>query len=440
MLGTLDPQHKEATIVGAGISGMLLAEKLDREGWRVTLLEAAPRAGGLIETKRTEQGIAEAAAHSLLATPAVTELCSRLGVRLAPVRPHSRARFIWRKGRLRKMPLTIGEMLRAFARAYFVLADSKTDPAKLTLEQWGLRHLGRAVTRYLLTPFVRGIYGCQPEELGVAQAFPSLVVPRGHSLLSKALGAWVRRLFGRGDPKKPRSRMVAPIGGMGALAQALEARLRERLGDRFRTGHRIDRLPSDARNLILCVPTREAARLLADQDAASSRALAQVRYSPLVSITAFVDRLAFLRAPCGVGVLLPEGTSRRSLGVLFNSSAFPGRVTDEEKWVSLTVMMGGSSRPDQVDATITSDEELRSQMRADLEAFFGLAPGARIESVIHRWPRAVPQYNEILQRAWDAARAGWCSKPGRALFGNYTGQVSVRGMIETVAALSTRDQ
>ncbi|HEV2765761.1 MAG TPA: hypothetical protein VGV38_22440 [Pyrinomonadaceae bacterium] len=44
-----------------------------------------------------------------------------------------------------------------------------------------------------------------------------------------------------------------------------------------------------------------------------------------------------------------------------------------------------------------------------------------------------PSHPSVLRRAaglWQLARETWCATPGRLLFGNYTGQVSLRGMIE----------
>src|SRR3954471_3594890 len=98
MLGRLDTSERSVPIVGAGVSGLLLAEELDRQGWKVTLLEARARAGGLVSTCKTEQGLSESAAHSLLASKPVRELFDRLGVGLVPVRAGSRDRFIWRGG------------------------------------------------------------------------------------------------------------------------------------------------------------------------------------------------------------------------------------------------------------------------------------------------------------------------------------------------------
>src|SRR5215210_244061 len=78
MIGTINKAEREVTVVGAGIAGLLAAHALDRKGYRVTLVEERAHAGGLIQTKRTAYGIAEAAAHSLLATPGVVRFCEEL--------------------------------------------------------------------------------------------------------------------------------------------------------------------------------------------------------------------------------------------------------------------------------------------------------------------------------------------------------------------------
>jgi hypothetical protein len=41
----------------------------------------------------------------------------------------------------------------------------------------------------------------------------------------------------------------------------------------------------------------------------------------------------------------------------------------------------------------------------------------------------------VLARVWERARETWCATPGRLLFGNYAGQVSLRGMIEAAARM-----
>ena len=87
MLGRIDPNRRDVTIIGAGVSGLLLAYRLDSLGYRVRLFEGSERAGGLIETRRTELGLAESAAHSFLVSAEVRTVCADLGVELIDAEP-----------------------------------------------------------------------------------------------------------------------------------------------------------------------------------------------------------------------------------------------------------------------------------------------------------------------------------------------------------------
>lgn len=443
MIGTLDATRREATVVGAGVSGMLAAYALDKAGYEVTLLEERGEAGGLIQTVQTEYGMAERAAHSLLASRTVVDFCRELGVELVEVRPDSRARFIVRGGRLRKFPLGIGEAVGMLGRAAF--ARAQTDAAALDFDSWGRTHLGGAAVDYLLTPLTRGIYGVQPAQLGVEAAFPSLSVAPGRTLFGSALGkAFARsRKNGnghapsngnanggakkRGREKKP---MAAPRHGMADLTARLERRLEERLGSRFRRGVRVEEIP-DAPNVLVATPAYAAARLLQASTPELGRALAEVRYTPIVSVTAFVPVESLTRPVKGVGALVPEKEGRKSLGILFTSSSFEGRVSDESRFASFAVLLGGSSQPQWADA---ADAEIEDAVRGELEALLGVR-GEPARLVISRWHRAIPQYSTALPSVWRLARETWCTTPGRILCGNYTGQVSMRGMIEEAARL-----
>lgn len=436
MLGRLDATKREATVVGAGIAGLLAAYMLDKQGYQVTLLEEQYRAGGLIGTRRTQYGIAEAAAHSLLATPAVIEFCQELGVELADIRPDARARFILRDGQLSKFPLRPREAMNALVRAVFVRAEQTALP--LNLETWGRRHLGDAALDYLLTPFVRGIYGVKPIGLGVAAAFPELAIAPGQTLV----GTMLRKAFSRPNrnghgpngarkPPKQRKRMVAPVLGMGEVTARLEQHLERRLGARFQRSARVIAVP-DAPNVVLATPAYASAELLRIEAPELSRRLRAVEYTPIVSVTAFVDRASFTRPVRGVGVLVPEREARNCLGILFNSSAFAGRVFDEARYASFTVLLGGTAQPHWV---ATTDEAIGAVVREELGALLGIQ-GEPLQLVINRHPRAIPQYSVALPELWRHARETWCATPGRMLFGNYTGQVSLRGMIEQSIALS----
>lgn len=430
MLGRLNSQSKDVTIVGAGIAGLLAAYYLDREGYRVTLIEAAPHAGGLISTRKTQYGIAENAAHSVPATPTVKELFEDLGVELCTIRPESKSRYIYRDGKPRKFPLGPLQAVGALLRAYFVLAPHR-DPESLTLDEWTRRFLGKAALRYLMTPFVRGIYGADPKEILVSAAFPGLCVPRGNSLLSFLISKKTRKHPPSGVkrelPKIPKGEMAAPKDGMQSLTDALERRLKERLGDRFRRGvvvSKLDEVQEGNFNLILCVPAAEAGRLLAGEASELSSKLSAIRYSPLTAATIFLRKDSLVRSPRGLGVLISDGEGRKCLGVLYNSSSFPSRVTRDDL-ISLTMMLDNSE----------PESSLAKLIQSELDALFGLKE-APLEISIKRWQHAVPKYDAHLLQTWELAKKTWCARPGRILFGNYTGQVSVRGMAELARTFS----
>ena len=99
----------------------------------------------------------------------------------------------------------------------------------------------------------------------------------------------------------------------------------------------------------------------------------------------------------------------------------------------MTVILGGSLDREVLNAT---DIQIETIVDQELKAIFKTR-GSPEKFVIHRWPRAVPKYNESLVHTWMVARTTWCSRPGHILFGNYTGQVSLRGMIEAVSNLKS---
>jgi oxygen-dependent protoporphyrinogen oxidase len=444
MLGTL--KGKEVTIVGAGISGLLAAYYLDRAGYRVHLIEAQERVGGLISTQATALGIVESAAHSVPASPAIRALCEDLGVELSPLEPGGRSRWIFRDGKPRRLPLNLWEILKTVLRAYFVAAPRR-DPETYNLEEWTRKFLGESALLYLVTPFVRGIYGAGPRDISVSAAFPGLCIPSGHSLLSFFLAKkWRKKNPPKGVKRDyfrvPRGEISAPRAGMESLITALETRLSQRLGPRFQRGKKLQSLKEleaemhgSESSLMLCVPAQAASYLLSEACPELSTQLERVRYSPLTTVTIFIDQKDLKKKPVGLGVLIPACEETQSLGILYNSSAFPNRVK-KDGLVSLTMMLDPRKQ------TVSNGDALtqfQTLVCRELDTVHGLSPGFSGELpglFVKRWEQAVPIYDDQLLKTWDCAKATWCAQPGHLLFGNYAGQVSIRGMAEVMSAFA----
>ena len=98
---------RSAGIIGAGIAGLTTAFYLKRQGVAVTVYEAGPRAGGVIQSIRKDGFLAEYGPNTILETsPKIAQLVRDAGLesrRLAPD-PKAEARYLVRHRKPIPMP------------------------------------------------------------------------------------------------------------------------------------------------------------------------------------------------------------------------------------------------------------------------------------------------------------------------------------------------
>ena len=71
---------RSVAIIGAGITGLTAAFYLKRRGVRVTVYEAGPRAGGVIQSRRDGGWLAECGPNTILETsPKIAQLVRDAG-------------------------------------------------------------------------------------------------------------------------------------------------------------------------------------------------------------------------------------------------------------------------------------------------------------------------------------------------------------------------
>src|SRR5918993_4134236 len=181
-------------IVGGGISGLSTAWYLAKYGIRATIVERANYLGGLIKTELIDGCVAEAGPDSFLTTKtAAKELAEELGLgqELIGSNDHQRATFIWKRGRMVKLPdgMTmmvpgrIGPILRTDLlswpgklRASFDLFRRPTGVERdVSVSKFVLEHNGREVLDYIAEPMLAGIYGGDPAELSALSVTPQFV-------------------------------------------------------------------------------------------------------------------------------------------------------------------------------------------------------------------------------------------------------------------------
>lgn len=200
-------------IIGGGISGLSTAYFLKKAGIASTIVERAGRLGGVIQTESIEGCLAEGGPDSFLSTkPAASELAAELGLQdqLIGSNDYKRATFIWRDGRLVRMPdgmtMMVPGRLRPMIstpllswpgkiRASFDLFRRPTrSQHDRSVAEFVIDHYGREVLDYIAEPMLAGVYGGDPAELSIGAVMPMFLNWEAqYGSLTRAARAEVRR-------------------------------------------------------------------------------------------------------------------------------------------------------------------------------------------------------------------------------------------------------
>jgi oxygen-dependent protoporphyrinogen oxidase len=178
-------------IAGGGISGLSTAYYLRKLGIRSTIIEPAGRLGGVIRTDVIEDCIAEAGPDSFLtAKPDARELAVELGLgdQLTGSNDSKRSTFIWRKGRLIRMPdgmtmMVPGKLLPMLRTPLLSWPGKIRAGFELFRRPAGVRrdrsvadfvrdHYGGEILDYVAEPMLAGVYGGNPAEMSIGAVMP----------------------------------------------------------------------------------------------------------------------------------------------------------------------------------------------------------------------------------------------------------------------------
>jgi oxygen-dependent protoporphyrinogen oxidase len=178
-------------IIGGGISGLSTAYYLNKAGIRPLIVEREGRLGGVIRTDIIDGCTVEAGPDSFLsAKPAARRLCEELGLggELIGSNDHKRVTYIWRDGRLVRMPdgmtmmipAKLGPMLTTNLlswpgkiRAAFDLFRLPTRVERdCSISEFVTQHYGREVLEYIAEPLLAGVYGGDPARLSILSVAP----------------------------------------------------------------------------------------------------------------------------------------------------------------------------------------------------------------------------------------------------------------------------
>ena len=430
------PGPKHVIVIGAGLSGLACAHRLNQLGADVTVLEASDRAGGLLGTIRKDGFLFESGPQSFQSTEVLLDLIRELGIEseLRKADP-SAARYILLHGRLQKIPtspqaMLTSSLLGAHSR-WKILSEPfrKTRPpdSEESVASFARRKFGNEILEYLVGPFVSGVYAGDPEKLSLKAAFPSLDEWEREygSVLRGAKKARTRK--GPGEPDS----LCSFQQGVATLPDAIAAKLGQRLRTQTRAvslSHlgtvggktyevRSERAGSletmQAAAIVAATPAYVSAHLIESMSAQLGHTLSGIAYAPIAVVASGYYQQQVGEPMNGFGFLVPRGEKLHTLGTVWNSSLFPGRAPRGA--VTLTSFTGGATNPG---IAGEPEGEIAKLIQSENERTLKII-GSPLMSAVWKYPRALPQYNLGHGHVVEAIRDAERQLAGIFFAGNY---------------------
>ncbi|HET8547752.1 MAG TPA: protoporphyrinogen oxidase [Bryobacteraceae bacterium] len=407
---------RPVVIIGGGISGLSTAYYLSRQGIPSRIIERTPRLGGVIQTGQVAGCLIEAGPDSFVTfKPWALQLIRELGLgnQIIGSNDHLRATYIWKRGRMVKMPEGINLMVPA--RTMPIITTSLLSwPTKLRMAAEWFRaprpmngdrsvsefvedHYGREVVDYLTEPLLAGVYGGNSDEMSVRAVLPRFVEWEAmYGSLSRAAKREIKRSSG--------TLFSTLKGGLSTLIEELVRQTGSALeiihgdAEEVAPGWRVrvsgDWLETD--HIVLACAAWQAAKLTAAELAGL---LASIPYTSSTIVALVYNRAEVHHPLNGFGFLVPRVERKSLTACTWVNTKFSHRVPDDK--VALRCFMHGN--PDH------AEDEIREKMGITAN------PVAR---QVTQWPMSMAQYTVGHESRVQQIEAMLAQAPGLYLAGN----------------------
>jgi len=440
------PTAYPVIVIGTGISGLACAYRLQQAGIPVLALEAGNRPGGAIATKQKDGFLFELGPQSFLSTETLTGLIESLGLEGELLSANPRApRYILLGGRLIAAPLAPPSLLTtallSAGSKWRLLTEiwrrSKPPADDESIAAFVRRKFGDELLNRLVAPFVSGVYAGDPERLSMRAAFPK--IHEFEELYGSVLRGAMKSRPAKGAP---RASLCSFRDGMETLPRAITERLGSSLSletivESLRRGKangkpwfEVDIARHDRREtlaasaVVIATPTDVASQILLGISDQFAPLFSRIEYAPVAVVSACYRLEQMQRPADGFGFLVPRAEGLHVLGTVFNSALFPGRAP--EGVVCFTSFAGGATDPRLCDL---SEDEITVTICAEVARVLGIT-GKPVATNLHRYARALPQYNLGHTQIMKSLEALAAAMPGLFLTGNYLSGPSIGACID----------
>ncbi len=385
-------------IIGGGLSGLSAAYYLKNKGEDFVLLEKESRSGGVMESFNAEGRIFDKAAVSFSMTPEISEMITTLGIEdeLIHASSESAARFIYRRGKLRKLTANPSSIftspLLSWKAKLRLLKETRIkskSPQGESVADFVSRRFGRELYESVANAVLSGIYAGDPEKMEAA------VVLKQFVSYESEFGSVIE---GMKTNKGKNKRIISSFkNGTSVLTSALYHDIKEHVVSetevlkisKLESGYQIltaNNKMYTAERVITCLPSFALANCIKSDFSPLAQTLEEIRYCKVNMSHVAYKSDDIKKMINGFGFLVPQIEDKALLGAVINSKVFRDRAPDNE--TTFTVF----SNPD-----VASPEAVLKE----LESILGINQ-APVYTKITSWTRAIPQfhvgYSELLEK------------------------------------------
>ncbi|MEI6712846.1 MAG: protoporphyrinogen oxidase [Verrucomicrobiota bacterium] len=412
---------KKVAIVGGGITGLSCAYYILKAGAsdvEVTLFESTGVLGGKIKTVVDSQGrIVEAGPDSIVTTkPAGIRLMKELGLEDQIINPTTTKSFILHGDVLRRIPpdfmsLVPKNMLGFLMSDLFsvrgkirLLCEKWIRPAKKgedeSLGEFVTRRCGAEVSERFAEPLFAGIFASNANEISIKASFPhwkNLEEKFG----SITAGVLAQTVAPKSAPTGTKhSAFISLKGGMQRLVEALVDRLH---GVRLRLNTAISGMerrecggyflrtgtgePEFFDSVVVATPAYVAASLLSTMAPGVQEQLDRIAYTSTLIVSLVFARSDVAHLPNATGFVVSAKEKYSFTGCSWSSNKWEYRTGKDELLIRCFYGKAGN---DEISAL--PDNEIVELATKELAEVLTLRD-AKVRAVyVHRYPRAMPQY------------------------------------------------
>ncbi len=424
-------------IIGAGLTGLVTAHYLLKNGIGVKIVEKNSRPGGVIQTIRKEGFTIESGPNTgVVSHPEIVELFEDLkdDCKIDIANPEAKKRLIWKDGEWHALPsgflsaintplFTLGDKFRILGEPF---RKKGTNPNE-SIADLVIRRMGKSYLDYAVDPFISGIYAGDPSKLVTRFAMPKLYN------LEQTYGSFIRGGIKKGsEPKDERTKKATKevFSAKGGLQNLIDALVKS-IGHEniffncsdvtvspnnkvFNTSFLMGSIPVGltSEKVISTAGGKEIDSIFPFIGQEQLKAITQLEYAKIVQVALGyqqwkgIDINAF-------GGLIPSKEKRKILGVLFPSSFFAARAP--EGGALLSVFLGGMKHSEFYSL---NDQEIQSLVEEEIGEMLKIK-GIKADVLkIFRYQYAIPQYTAASEQRLEAISFVQKNYPGLILAGN----------------------